>query len=105
MLAGFKAVLTEVKVVTVSAFESGAIDGEHLAAVTPADTATRGQSQRMFFCDVSPVSSREGNSSIHIFRPDSRVNTGHQFHFRQEAGPVGLLREVHDHILPIGTEC
>lgn len=32
------------------------------------------------------------------------MNTGHQFHFRQQARPVGLLREVYYHILSIGTE-
>lgn len=37
MLAGLEAVLTEVKVITVSAFEPGAVYGKHLATVTPAD--------------------------------------------------------------------
>lgn len=36
--------------------------------------------------------------------PDPRMNTGHQLHLRQQASPVGLLGEVHNHILPIGTE-
>lgn len=34
---GLKAVFTEVKVVTVPAFEPGAIYRKHLAAITPAD--------------------------------------------------------------------
>lgn len=32
------------------------------------------------------------------------MNTGHQFHFGQQASPMGLLREVYDYILSIGTE-
>ena len=37
MFAGLKAVFTKVKVIAVSALEPGAIDGEHLAAVTPVE--------------------------------------------------------------------
>lgn len=37
MFAGLKAVFTEVKVVTVPAFEPGTIYREHLAAITPSD--------------------------------------------------------------------
>lgn len=36
VFAGLEAVFTEVEVVTVPAFEPGAVYGEHLAAVTPA---------------------------------------------------------------------
>lgn len=36
--------------------------------------------------------------------PDSRMNTGHQLHFRQQTSPMGLLREVYYYILSIGTE-
>lgn len=55
MLAGLEAVFTEVKVVAVSALEPGAIDGEHLAAVTPADAAARVRDQRNALspCDCS----------------------------------------------------
>ena len=35
MFAVLVAVLTEIKVVTVPALEPGAVDGEHLTAVTP----------------------------------------------------------------------
>lgn len=37
VFTGLKAVFTEVKVVTVPAFEPGAVYGKHLAAITPAD--------------------------------------------------------------------
>lgn len=105
VLAGLETVLTEVKVVAVSAFEPGAVDGEHLAAVAPADAATCMQIQRKVLLPCSYSEQSLGATvSDDIFRPDSRVNTGHQFHFRQEAGPMRLLREVHYHVLPIGTE-
>lgn len=37
VFAGLEAVFTEIKVVTVPAFESGAVYREHLTAITPAD--------------------------------------------------------------------
>lgn len=106
MLAGLEAVFTEVKVITVPAFEPGAVDGEHLAPITPADTGTCMRVQRNVLppCE-SGESSVEGETvSVDAPKPDSRVNAGHQFHFRQESGPVRLLREVDYHVLPIGTE-
>lgn len=107
MLAGLEAVFTEVKVVTVSALEPGAVDGEHLAAVTPVDAATRAcKINETSFHYVTTAGSEEWRATVRvdISEPDSRVNAGHQFHFRQEAGPVRLLREVDYHVLPIGTE-
>lgn len=105
VLAGLEAVLTEVKVIAVSAFEPGTVDGEHLAAVTPADAATCVQIQRKVLLPCKYSEQSQGATvSADISRPDSRVNARHQLHFRQEAGPVRLLREVHYHVLPIGTE-
>lgn len=40
MFAGLKAVFTEVKVVTVPAFEPGTVYREHLAAITPSDNTS-----------------------------------------------------------------
>lgn len=53
VLAGLKAVFTEVKVVTVSAFKPGAVDGEHLAAITPADAVACIEKNNIPPCDFS----------------------------------------------------
>lgn len=40
VFAGLEAVFTEVKVITVPAFEPGAVYREHLTAITPADNTS-----------------------------------------------------------------
>lgn len=35
---------------------------------------------------------------------DAGVHAGHQLHLGEQPGPVGLLREVHNDVLPVGAE-
>lgn len=101
MFAGFEAAFAEIKVFAASALEPGSVNGEHLTAVAPVEGEKKKKNQKRI---TSSGISEEIRTIRNEGVPDSGMYARHQLHLRQQTCPVGLLREIHNHVFSIGTE-
>lgn len=100
VLPGLETRFAEVKVVAVPALKPRPADGEHVAAITPVVCSGSREEKRR----GAPSTRTPNSTSLGMDSRDPGVDTGHQLHFGQQPRPVRLLREVHDHVLPVGAE-